>query len=132
MLISISVYAFYNSKSNIDSTKTEIKSESVITKDLKVNIFGENNNSKEYQIDIKENESAFDVLKRLDSENENFTFGYKEFSFGPFVTSINNYEPDYSKQFWSFELNGKQSEVGIGDYKVKKRDTLTFKLTNIE
>lgn len=38
LLILVLVYTFYNSKCNIDSAKTETKSDSIITKDLKVNI----------------------------------------------------------------------------------------------
>ena len=50
---------------------------------------------------------------------------------GEMVTGINGVEPD-SKQFWAFYVNGKQAEVGAGQYQTKDGDTISWKLDAIQ
>ena len=49
--------------------------------------------------------------------------------YGFFVTGIAGVNADGDKfQFWSLEVNGEMSMVGIGDIKPKDKDVITFKL----
>jgi hypothetical protein len=50
---------------------------------------------------------------------------------GDFVTSINNVVAPQN-YFWAFEVNGKLSTVGAGQYVTKNTDTLTWKLEKIQ
>lgn len=77
-------------------------------------------------------ESAYDLLQRLDKENENLKFGYEEYDFGVFLTSINAVKADPNSEFWSFSYNGIESPVGIGDYEVNNNDILQFRLVNFD
>jgi len=48
------------------------------------------------------------------------------------VTSVNNYLPDVSKEFWSFKINGELSMVGVSDYMVQEGDELGFMTDTVE
>lgn len=99
---------------------------------LKVEAINEKGETSNYEVNLKEGETAFEALKRLDTESDKFQISYKEYSFGAMITSINGYEPDASKQFWKFQVNGKDSDTGISAYKVQKGDTLKFSLDDIK
>lgn len=126
----LGVYKYSESrkKASIQSTTIqENKSEK-----LKVEVVNEKGELSAYTTNLKEGTSAFDALKQLKSENKGFTFEFKEYSFGPFITSINGFQPDSSKQFWSFYVNDKVSSEGVGAYKIKKGDIIKFKVENIQ
>jgi hypothetical protein len=80
----------------------------------------------QYTIAFIEDEIAFELLQRLDEENSEFSFAYDEFDFGVCVTEINGLIADDTKEFWSFEVNGEASEVGVSDHIVQSDDTLSF------
>jgi hypothetical protein len=86
---------------------------------------------KRYCASYNEGESAFEVMKRVEEENEVFTFAYEESDFGVFVTSVNNYHPDTESKFWSFLINGEMSMVGVSDYEVLEGDELGFKVEEV-
>lgn len=50
---------------------------------------------------------------------------------GEFVKSINGVSPD-SSHFWSFYVNGSQSQVGAQTYITKSSDTVEWKLEEIK
>ena len=50
---------------------------------------------------------------------------------GEMVTGINGVAPD-SKHFWAFYVNGKQAEVGAGQYQTKAGDKISWKLDAIQ
>lgn len=50
---------------------------------------------------------------------------------GEMVTGINGVAPD-SKHFWAFYVNGKQAEVGAGQYQTKSGDKISWKLEKIQ
>jgi hypothetical protein len=85
-----------------------------------------------YCVVYQEGESAFDVMKRLDSERDNFSFAYEESDFGVFITSINNYHPDINTRFWAFLVNDELSLVGVDGYKVKEGDQIGFKVEDVQ
>ena len=81
------------------------------------------------EIEIQENESAFDVLKR-----ELINAGvHMEFAFTPvydsvYIEGINNiYEFDCGERSgWKYSVNGKYLPVASSDYKVKSGDKIVF------
>ena len=55
----------------------------------------------------------------------------QQFDFGSFITSINGVAaPEGS--FWSLYLNGEQAQVGANDLYLKKGDSITWKLENVQ
>lgn len=54
----------------------------------------------------------------------------KTFSFGEMVQSIDGISSP-STHFWAFYVNGKQAEVGAGDYQTKPEDEISWKLEKI-
>jgi len=55
----------------------------------------------------------------------------QKFSFGEMVQSIDGVKAP-ATDFWAFYINGKQAEVGAGDYQTKSGDKLSWKLQKIE
>jgi hypothetical protein len=55
----------------------------------------------------------------------------QKFSFGEMVQSIDGVKAP-ATDFWAFYVNGKQADVGAGDYQTKTGDTLSWKLVRIE
>ena len=49
---------------------------------------------------------------------------------GEFVSEINGVAPD-ANHFWSFYVNGEQSQVGASQYITKSTDTIEWKLEKI-
>jgi hypothetical protein len=48
-----------------------------------------------------------------------------------FVASINNRIADTKKrEFWEFDVNGKEAEVGAGSYILNNHDEIEWKITN--
>lgn len=45
-----------------------------------------------------------------------------------FVTSINGRKADESHEFWAFYVNGKQAEVGAGEYVTSDTDVIEWKI----
>lgn len=114
-----------NQSSSDESQTTSSESSEEIAEEITL-LIGESDD--EFHIDYVEGESAFDVVQRLDQENDSFAFTFDEFDFGVFITEINGVIADDTKEFWSFEVNGETSEVGISDYVVQPEDTLSFKI----
>jgi hypothetical protein len=74
----------------------------------------------------QEGRTALDLLKanyRVETES----FG----DMGEFVKAIEGVEPD-STHFWSFYVNGSQSQVGAGTYFTKSTDTIEWKFEKIQ
>lgn len=65
------------------------------------------------------------ALALLQQQHHVITKTYKDF--GDMVTSIDGRAAD-SKHFWSFYVNGKQSQVGAGAYQTQASDHLSWKL----
>lgn len=58
-------------------------------------------------------ESALDLLKRT------HTVEVKNYSFGDIAESIDGIASGKDGRYWIFYVNGKQSEVGAGAYRIK-------------
>lgn len=73
-----------------------------------------------------EGKTALDILK------SSYNVETKTYDgIGEMVTSVNGVTPD-SKHFWGFYVNGKQAEVGAGQYVTKEGDKITWKLDQIQ
>lgn len=73
-----------------------------------------------------EGENALDLLKRSHKVQTKTYEGI-----GELVTSIDDVSAD-SKHFWSFYVNGQQSQVGASNYMAKATDTIAWKLEEIK
>lgn len=69
------------------------------------------------------------ALALLKSSHKTETKSYK--GLGELVTSIDGMKAD-TKHFWSFYVNGKQAQVGAGEYTTKSGDKITWKLEEIK
>jgi hypothetical protein len=87
---------------------------------------------KAYCSDFSEGKSAFDVLREIDEQQEDFSFSYDEYDFGIFISSLNHYHPDTLEQFWAFYVNDEMSMVGVSDYLVLDGDKLTFAVEDVQ
>jgi hypothetical protein len=74
----------------------------------------------------QEGRTALDLLK-ANYRVETQSFG----DMGEFVKAIDGVEPD-STHFWSFYLNGSQSQVGAGTYFTKSTDIIEWRLEKIQ
>ena len=81
------------------------------------------------EIEIKENESAFDVLKReLISAGIHIEFTLAPVYNSVYIEGINNiYEFDCGERSgWKYSVNGKYPPVASSEYKVKANDKIVF------
>ena len=77
-------------------------------------------------LELKAGQTALDLLKA------SHTIETKTFSgIGEYVTTIDGKKED-SKHFWALYVNGKQSQVGASDYKVKAGDKIEWKFEEIK
>lgn len=93
---------------------------------LEVNINGTQSVS---NANIKKDEPLIETLKRYDTENTAFKLEYTQYDFGAFVTSLYGTTADSNTEFFSLQINGAESSVGVSDYKVQPGDKITFVLT---
>ncbi|WP_235851627.1 DUF4430 domain-containing protein [Heyndrickxia camelliae] len=83
-------------------------------------------------MEIKDGETAFDVLKEATTKN-NVKFEYTtDPKFGANVTQIGDVKPEYSKDstYWGFIVNGSMAQVGVSSYKVNNGDDLLLKVVS--
>lgn len=83
-------------------------------------------------LEIKDGETAFDVLKEATTK-KNIAFDYTtDPKYGANVAQIGNVKPDFAKDstYWGFIVNGGIAQVGVSGYKVKNGDDLLFKVVS--
>ena len=73
------------------------------------------------KVDVKEGESALDVLKRT------HTVELKHYDFGDVADSIDGTVGGKDGRYWIFYVNGKMSQVGAGEYKIQPDDKIIWK-----
>lgn len=71
---------------------------------------------------VRNEESALDILKRTHH------LEIQTYSFGDIVNGVDGISGGKDGRYWIFYINGKQSDVGAGEYKVKDGDTIIWKL----
>ena len=72
-----------------------------------------------------EGNSALDLLK------SSYKVETQSFSFGEMVSTIDGVASP-ATHFWAFYVNGKQAEVGSGEYITKDSDIIVWKLEKIQ
>jgi LPXTG-motif cell wall-anchored protein len=78
----------------------------------------------------KKDETAYDVLKEVTSQKKvKLDATYYEKYQGFLVNQIGNATPE-GQDYWSFYINGSESEVGLSGYKVQKGDDLLMKIVS--
>jgi LPXTG-motif cell wall-anchored protein len=81
-------------------------------------------------VELKKNETAYDVLKEVTSQHHmklDATY-YQKYN-GYLVNQIGEASPN-GQDYWSFFINGSDSQVGLSSYKVKTGDDLLIKIVS--
>ena len=83
---------------------------------------------KNYELEIKENSSVFEVMKKLQDLKENeFSFKYKEYpGMGVFVYEINGMKGKRGA-YWIYYVNDKEASVGVSSYTLSEGDSILWK-----
>jgi hypothetical protein len=89
---------------------------------------------KKYEIEIKENSTVFEVMKKIKADNvasNLFNFNYKENAgMGSFITGINGKDGSPGK-YWIYYVNDKKAAIGVSNYKLKEGDIISWKQEGI-
>ena len=116
ILGTVSILVFVGRKVGSSSTKKETVQELKTT--LSVNI-----DSKTVDFDIS-NYVGKTALEATQANTKVITSGA---GVNAFVTSVNGRVADTKKhEFWQFDVNGSEAQVGAGSYSIKKGDTILW------
>ena len=85
----------------------------------------------DYTTEYVPGENAYEMLVRIDAENDGLSFVFEEFSFGKFLKTVNNIEADAERQYWMFKVNDGESSVGVEGYQLHDGDHLSLVLTEV-
>lgn len=111
----------YNPKNNTNEpTPTQI-----ISKNIKLKIYYEDGSTTNYETQIDDDESAFDILQAA-ANNQEIPLDYQQYDFGVFVKSINGVANTNEKS-WIYFVNESSPEVGADNYSVKDGDVIEWK-----
>ena len=78
-----------------------------------------------YTVEIKEEETAFDALKKAASKN-NFSLKYETYSFGVMITKIGAVEAQ-GTYYWALYYNGGYSNVGASELILNNKDVTEWR-----
>ena len=109
-----------NSDNNVLGVKTEVFSLEVVTTD---------NSISTYQVPFTPGSNLSSVLSQLSKDSDDFSLVSDTSDMGEFVQTINGVTANIANEFWSLQVNGKGSQVGISDYKPQPNDQIQFILT---
>jgi len=113
------------SQESIDTTKNQSSTISESKAQLRVEGLSESPQS--FEFDIKEGDTAFDLLKETGLDVD-----YTEYDFGIFINAIEGIENDEEKSMnWMYYVNGKKAEIGAREYIVKSDDNIEWKYEKI-
>jgi hypothetical protein len=90
--------------------------------------FGDNNIKSFDNIEINDNTTVFDILKKITTEN-NLDLKYSQSGgLGAFIESINGSKNNFKEnKFWQYWVNNKFALVGAGGYVLKDGDVVEWK-----
>ncbi len=82
-------------------------------------------------IELKEEKTAFALLKKAAQEN-NLELSFKEYpGTGIFIESIDNIGGDATNnKWWQYWVNGEYATIGAGDFQLKNGDSVEWKYIN--
>ena len=84
-------------------------------------IINGNANPKEVKtLEVKEGDTVLDLL--IKTKNPEI----KEYPFGKAVESIDGIKNGTDKKYWLYSVNGKEANVGAGDYKLTQDDKVVW------
>jgi hypothetical protein len=79
-----------------------------------------------YPADVKDGSTVYDAMLTLASTT-NFSFKSQYYSgIGYFIKEINN-QPNEGGTYWTLYINGKYSNVGASEYRLKSGDSVEWK-----
>lgn len=81
---------------------------------------------KNYEIEIKEEITAFDLLKKV-SEEASFKIKTSQYEYGIFIEAIGGVENGQDGKYWLYYLNGQMPSVAADKQLVKPGDRLEFR-----
>lgn len=83
------------------------------------------------KVALLENETVFDLLQKIISENDlEFTFKDYGDDLGALIESINNVASDAgADRFWHYWVNNIFAEVGVSNYQLEDGDIVEWKYT---
>jgi len=140
LLISASYLLYDNIENGQDQFQTAGTAEEELTESIEqesviITVADTQGTVSDYEMEYTEN-TAYDMLTQLKYWDTTFDIEFQEFDFAGktsyFITSINNYTPDPSTEFWAFLVNGEDSMVGVSDYIVQEGDRLHFEVEKIQ
>ena len=83
---------------------------------------------KTYSVKLQETNNVLDLMKFADEMNDDFTFESKVFEgLGEYIDSINGVKGGTDNKYWIYYINGKLSQVGVSEYKLKDKDVIEWK-----
>ncbi|HLC99538.1 MAG TPA: DUF4430 domain-containing protein [Patescibacteria group bacterium] len=82
-----------------------------------------------YTIKAALDSTALAQLQKASTDN-GFAVEIKQESFGSYVNAIDGLSGD-GAHYWNLSVNGKSSEVGAGDVKLKEGDVIEWKYTKM-
>ncbi|KKP47220.1 MAG: hypothetical protein UR39_C0005G0033 [Candidatus Woesebacteria bacterium GW2011_GWA1_33_30] len=113
------VYGF-STKQNIQTPKPQVQQfKTMLTLD-----YG-NGNANSYEINTKENATAFSILKS-ETEKQGIYLETQQYDFGVFVKKIGDLESG-AKKSWIYYVNGVSGDKAADLYSLKESDTVLWK-----
>jgi len=90
--------------------------------------FGRGNIKTFNDIELKEEKTVFDLLKKVTGEN-NLEFSFKEYpGSGVFIESIGRTANDAKiNKWWQYWVNGEYAKIGASDFQLKNGDFIEWK-----
>jgi hypothetical protein len=132
IVIILAVFGLSGVFNKVTPTNTDNTIQVDVKKSISITVIDQNNKENTYSVKFKGEKSVFELMKQLKESNTGFVFEYEESAYGVYATSFYGYQPDSTKAFWEFLINGESSMVGISDYKAKSEDEIKFKITQLE
>lgn len=120
--------SLHNSASSTPAADEKKDSPRLNQADIKINF--SDNETKEFNgIEIKENETVFNALKKI-TEANSIDLKYKDYGgdMGVLIESIGGIANDFNaNKYWQFWVNGEYSNIGASGYKLKNGDSVEWK-----
>ena len=113
-----------NQKTNTDNTNSVLFKEEIFT----IEVVATKGEVAKYPFASLNDETLEQTLD-IAMEDNLFSYTKTVSDFGSFVTSINDITADSTKEFWSIQINGVDSLVGISQINPNEGDIITFTLT---
>ncbi|MFW5702356.1 MAG: DUF4430 domain-containing protein [Candidatus Dojkabacteria bacterium] len=86
-----------------------------------------------YEIKTREGETLLLAMSRYAEENDQFSYKTETFSFGEFITVINEIDgSEESGNYWAISLDSEPAQVGVSELVPETGQEISFVLTSLE